>query len=144
MLNKLKCSLCPGQNLSLENWREPNQHHGPKCLCDVVTGNETWLFFYGIPNKRSNRMWMASDCRTPVVLRPGFQTGSDCFPLLFFFQHTRSSNGWHSTPEVNTHCNILCWNCSTSIKNTSFSTIQSVHKHITVNAYTHSHIYYYI
>ena len=29
------------------------------------------------------------------------------------FQHTGSSHCWHSTTEVNTHCSILCRNCST-------------------------------
>lgn len=35
---------------------EPN---GPKRITDVVTGDETWIYFYGIPNKRSNMMLLA-------------------------------------------------------------------------------------
>lgn len=30
--------------------------NGPKRLTDLVTGDETWITFYGIPNKRSNMM----------------------------------------------------------------------------------------
>ena len=33
---------------------------GPKRLCDVVTGDDTWLYLDGIPNKRSNQMLVAA------------------------------------------------------------------------------------
>ena len=42
---------------------------GPKWLCDVVRGDETRLYFYGIPNKRSNQMWVAADGKRPVALQ---------------------------------------------------------------------------
>ena len=53
---------------------------GPKRLCDVVTGDETWLPFHDIPSKRSNQMWVAADGKRPVVLRPGLQSRTHCFP----------------------------------------------------------------
>ena len=66
--------------------------------------------------KWSNQMWVATDRMRPVVLLwPDFQISKRLFSSFFFFlsQHTGSSHGCHSTTEVNTHCNILSWNCST-------------------------------
>ena len=62
---------------------EPN---GPKRLCDLVTGDESWLTFYGIPNKRCNRIWVAPDGDRPVVLRPGFQSRKRLFSIFFTTQ----------------------------------------------------------
>ena len=59
---------------------EPN---GPKRLCDLVTGDESWLTFYGIPNKRCNRIWVGPDGDRPVVLRPGFQSRKRLFSIFF-------------------------------------------------------------
>lgn len=59
---------------------EPN---GPKRLCDIVTGDETWLWFYGIPNKRCNRAWVGPDGDRPVVLRQGFQSRKRLFSIFF-------------------------------------------------------------
>ena len=64
---------------------EPN---GPKRLCDIVTGDETWLMFYGIPNKRCNRAWVGPDGDRPVVLRPGFQSRKRLFSIFFNAQGT--------------------------------------------------------
>ena len=44
---------------------------GPYRLCGVVTGDETWLYLYGIANKRSNQMWVAADGKRPAVFRLG-------------------------------------------------------------------------
>ena len=60
---------------------------GPKRLCDVVTGDETWINVYGIPNKRSNQMWLGAGDARPVVLRPDFQSRKRLFTIFF------SSNG---------------------------------------------------
>lgn len=59
---------------------------GPKRLCDVVTGDETWMSFYGIPNKRSNKMWVGPEDERPVVLRPGFQSRKRLFSIFFNYQ----------------------------------------------------------
>ena len=47
---------------------------GPKPVSNIVNGDETWVYFYGIPNKRSNMMWLTKDDPRPVVCRPGFQS----------------------------------------------------------------------
>ena len=59
---------------------EPN---GPKRVSDVVTGDETWIYFYGIPNKRSNMMWLTKDKPRPVVCKPGFQSRKRLFTIFF-------------------------------------------------------------
>ena len=59
---------------------EPNGH---KRLEDVITGDETWIFFYGIPNKRQNMLWVAEDESIPVVARKGFQSRKRLFTIFF-------------------------------------------------------------
>ena len=59
---------------------EPN---GPKRISDIVTGDETWIHFYGIPNKRSNMMWLTKDDPRPVVCKPGFQSRKRLFTIFF-------------------------------------------------------------
>ena len=44
---------------------------------------ESWLTFYGIPNKRCNRIWVGPDGDRPVVLRPGFQSRKRLFSIFF-------------------------------------------------------------
>lgn len=64
---------------------EPN---GPKLLCDIVTDDETWLCFYGIPNKRCNKAWVGPDGDWPVLLRQDFQIRKRLFPICFNTQRT--------------------------------------------------------
>ena len=44
---------------------------GTKRLCDIVTGEKTWI--YDIPNKRYNQMWVDKNEPRPMMVRPGFQ-----------------------------------------------------------------------
>ena len=64
----------------LLNMFEP---HGPKRLTDIVTGDETWISYFGIPSKRQNRMWVDEKGDRPVVLRPGFQSRKRLFTVFF-------------------------------------------------------------
>ena len=64
----------------LLNMFEP---HGPKRLTDIVTGDETWISYFGIPSKRQNRMWVGEKGDRPVVLRPGFQSRKRLFTVFF-------------------------------------------------------------
>ena len=62
---------------------EPN---GPKRISDIVTDivrDETWIYVYGIPNKRSNMMWLTKDDPRPVVYKPGFQSRKRLFTIFF-------------------------------------------------------------
>ena len=62
---------------------EPNGH---KRREDVIAGDETWIYFYGIPNKRQNMMWVAEpteDEPRPVVARKGFQSKKRLFTIFF-------------------------------------------------------------
>ncbi|GFS02603.1 transposase [Elysia marginata] len=58
------------------------EHHGPKRLCHIVTGDETWFSFFIIPPKRLNRMWVDGQGGRPVVLRPGFQSRKRIFTVF--------------------------------------------------------------
>ena len=64
---------------------EPNR---PKRLCDIVTGDETWLWYYDIPNKRCNSAWVGHDGDRPVVLNKIFKAESDFSPIFFNTQGT--------------------------------------------------------
>ena len=59
---------------------EPNGH---KRLKDVITGGETWIYFYGIPNKRQNMIWVADNEPRPIVERKGFQRRKHLFAIFF-------------------------------------------------------------
>lgn len=59
---------------------EPNR---PKRLCDIVTGGHSWHAFYGIPNKRCNRIWFGPDGDRPLVPCTGFQRCKGLFSLFF-------------------------------------------------------------
>ena len=59
---------------------EPNGH---KRLDNVITGDETWIFFYGFLNKCQNMMWVAEDEPRPVVARKGFQSRKRLFTIFF-------------------------------------------------------------
>ena len=76
-INRVKCAR------ELLRLFEPNE---PKRLTDIVTGDETWITFYGIPNKRSNMMWLKKDDPRPVVCRPGFQSRKRLFTIFFNFE----------------------------------------------------------
>ena len=58
---------------------EPN---GPKRLCDLVTGDESWLTFYGIPNNRYNAFGLALTETDQLFFAQDSRVASDCF--LFF------------------------------------------------------------
>ena len=50
---------------------------------DVIMGDETWIYFYGIPNKWQNMMWVAEDEPRPVVARKGFRNRKLLFTIFF-------------------------------------------------------------
>ena len=58
---------------------EPNGH---KRLEDVITGDETLNYFYGIPNKSPNMMWVTEDEPRPVAARKGFQSIKRLFTIF--------------------------------------------------------------
>lgn len=64
----------------LLNMFEPQE---PKRLTDIVTGDETWINYFGIPSKRQNHMWVYEKRDRPVVLRPEFQSWKRLFTVFF-------------------------------------------------------------
>ena len=49
----------------------------------VIMGDETWIYFYGIPYKGQNMMWVAEDEPRPVVARKGFQSRKLLLTIFF-------------------------------------------------------------
>ena len=59
---------------------EPNS---PKRFSDVVTGDECWISFFTMKDKRSNMVWMAEHGPHPKVLRTGFRSRKRMFTIFF-------------------------------------------------------------
>ena len=78
---------------------------GPKRLCAGVTGDETWLYFYDLPNKRPNQMWVVVDGKRPVVFGPHFESRKQLFSI---FPNTKRAVMVDIDTEVNTQCGKLC------------------------------------
>ena len=68
------------------------ESNGQKRLCDIVTGDETWLWFYDIANKRCNTAWVGPDGDRPVALRQDFQSPKRLFSHFFNAQGTVAIN----------------------------------------------------
>ena len=68
--------LCARKLIQLS---EPNGH---KRLEDVITGDETWIYFYGILNKRQNMMCVDEEEPRPVVGRKGFKSRKRLFTMF--------------------------------------------------------------
>ena len=49
----------------LSRFKNRDSHH----LREVVTGNETWLYFFELDNKLNNKMWVGENNERPVVAR---------------------------------------------------------------------------
>ena len=67
----------------LLNRFEPN---GPKRLTDVVTGDETWVPFFGIASKRRNKVWLGQNDQRHQICRKGFQSRKRLFTVFFNYQ----------------------------------------------------------
>jgi histone-lysine N-methyltransferase SETMAR len=62
---------------------------GPKRLTDVITGDETFISFYGMPSKRANMVWIDEAGDRPVILRPGFSCKKRRFTIFFNYAGQR-------------------------------------------------------
>ncbi|CAF1456850.1 unnamed protein product, partial [Rotaria sordida] len=40
-------------------------------LCDIITGDETWVYHRGIDSKQSNMTWCAEGASSTTVVRRG-------------------------------------------------------------------------
>ena len=54
-------------------------------MTDVVTGDDSFRSFYGMPSKQANMVWVDEAWAKPVILRPGFQ--SKTWLLTVFLNH---------------------------------------------------------
>lgn len=56
---------------------------GPKRLTDIITGDETYIRYFGTPAKRFNMQWVHEQDSRPTVLRPGFGDRKRLFTIFF-------------------------------------------------------------
>ena len=57
--------------------------NGTKRLTDIVTGDESWICFYGRPTKAQNKTWRKKTDTRPTVLKPGFGQPKAFFTVFF-------------------------------------------------------------
>ena len=54
-----------------------------KRLTDIITGDQTYIRFYGYPTKRFNKKWAYDNKSHPTVLRPDFGDRKKLFTTFF-------------------------------------------------------------
>ena len=57
--------------------------NGPQRFSDVVTGDECWISFFTMKDKRSNMVWLAENEPRPEVLKTGFRSRKRMFTIFF-------------------------------------------------------------
>jgi histone-lysine N-methyltransferase SETMAR len=66
-----------------QEWLAMFEPNGPKRLSDVVTGDECWISFFTMKDKRSNMVWLSEDEPRPEVLKTGFRSRKRMFTMFF-------------------------------------------------------------
>ena len=67
-------------------WLQDFEPNGPKRFSDVVTGDECWISFFTMKDKRSNMVWMTDDEPRPEVLKTSFRSRKRMSIIFFNFQ----------------------------------------------------------
>jgi len=52
-------------------------------LCDVVTGDEVWIYFKQSGRKQSNKSWVAKGEKSRTVVKPSRYLSKTMFTLFF-------------------------------------------------------------
>ena len=60
--------------------------NGPQRFSDVVTGDECWISFFTMKDKRSNMVWLAENEPRPEVLKTGFRSRKRMFTIFVNIQ----------------------------------------------------------
>ena len=68
------------------NWWHEFEANGPQRFSDVVTGDECWISFFTMKDKRSNMVWLAEHEPRPEVLKTGFRSRKRMFTIFFNIQ----------------------------------------------------------
>ena len=63
------------------NWFQVFEPNGSKRFSDVITGEECWISFFTMKDKRSNMVWLAKDEPRPELLKTGFLARRECSPI---------------------------------------------------------------
>ena len=57
-------------------------------MTDVITGDETWVLFFGIASKCRNKAWLGPNDQKHQIYQPRFQSRKRMFTI--FFNHLGS------------------------------------------------------
>lgn len=57
-----------------------------KAVFDIVTGDETWLYFYDPPTKRQSMVWLPKDAPRPAKVKQSRSVGKRMFALFLFLR----------------------------------------------------------
>nr|CAP20055.1 transposase [Portunus trituberculatus] len=56
---------------------------GHKRITDIVTGDEKWFYFFQVPHKRQNMVWLGEKDARPTVVKGGFRSRKQMFIVFF-------------------------------------------------------------
>ena len=65
------------------NWLHEFEANGPQRFSDVVTGDECWISFFTMKDKRSNMVWLVENEPRPEVLKTGFRSRKRMLTIFF-------------------------------------------------------------
>ena len=68
------------------NWLHEFEPNGPQRFSHVVTGDECWISFFTMKDKRSNMVWLTENEPRPEVLKTGFRSRKRMFTIFFNIQ----------------------------------------------------------
>ena len=55
----------------------------PRCLEEIVTGDETWIYHFQPDSKAKNKVWVSSEGDRPVIARHGKTSNSMLYAIFF-------------------------------------------------------------
>ena len=76
------------------------KNRDPARLREVVTGDETWLYFFEPDNKLNNKMWLGENNERPVVARRSRSVRRVMYALFF------DSDGIVASVSVPENCSV--------------------------------------
>ena len=56
---------------------------GLKRITDIVTGDEKWFYYFQVPHKRQNMVWLGDEDARPTVVKGGFRSRKQMFVVFF-------------------------------------------------------------
>ena len=93
--NRIRC----GSNLQAQY-----EHADPRRICEIITGDESWIRYDEPLSKEKNKVWVLKGDGAPLIPRLDFRDQK----VLYSIVCIRSSGPDHSPKGKNNHWRILC------------------------------------